>query len=56
MSEVAMLKLRRLFQDARTLAVEFCERCREVCDAACRADAVVAQARELAFARGVWFL
>jgi hypothetical protein len=42
--------LRRL-RRSRELAVEFCDRCAQVCDAACRADAV----RESALAQALRF-
>ena len=35
----------RLFKKTKTLAVEFCERCSQVCDAGCRAAAVRERAR-----------
>jgi hypothetical protein len=38
----------RLFGRTRELAVEFCERCSAVCDAACRPDAIVGRAKDRA--------
>jgi hypothetical protein len=43
-----MLKLRT----DRESVVEFCDRCGSVCDAACRRDAVLAEARDKALRWG----
>jgi hypothetical protein len=42
-----------LFKRTRVLAVEFCERCGLVCDAACRRNAIVERARDRALLRGM---
>lgn len=43
----------KLFGRTRELAVEFCERCGAVCDAACRRNALVERARERALLHGM---
>ena len=43
----------KLFKGTRVLAVEFCERCGLVCDAACRRSAIVEGARDRALLRGM---
>jgi hypothetical protein len=42
-----------LFKRTRVLAVEFCERCGLVCDAACRRNAIVERARDRALLHGM---
>jgi hypothetical protein len=46
----------QLFKRTRVLAVEFCERCGFVCDAACRRNAIIERARDRALQLGmrVW--
>jgi ferredoxin len=44
------------FRRARELAVEFCDRCGSVCDAACRRNAIIERARERALLRGMRLL
>jgi MinD superfamily P-loop ATPase len=36
----------KLFKRTRKLAVEFCDRCRHVCDSACRRNAIVEGERD----------
>jgi MinD superfamily P-loop ATPase len=48
--ELVMLKL---FKRTRELAVEFCERCGSVCDAACRRNAIIDRARDRALLQGM---
>ena len=43
----------KLFKRTRELAVEFCDRCGCVCDAACRRNAIVERARERALLQGM---
>ena len=43
----------KLFKRTRVLAVEFCERCGVVCDAACRRKAIVEGARDRALLQGM---
>ena len=43
----------KLFTRTRELAVGFCERCSRVCDAACRRNAIVEQAKERVLAPGM---
>jgi len=43
----------KLFKRTRVRAVEFCERCGAVCDAACRRTAIVEAARDRALLRGM---
>jgi hypothetical protein len=45
----------RWLRKSKELAVGFCDRCAQVCDAACRADAVREQALAKALRFGVWF-
>jgi hypothetical protein len=45
----------KLFKRPRERAVQFCERCGTVCDAACRADAMRDRARERAILLGTRF-
>lgn len=43
----------KLFNRTKELAVEFCDRCSSVCDAACRRDAIIDRARERALLLGM---
>jgi len=42
----------KLFKRTSGMAVKFCDRCAQVCDAACRRNAIVERARERALALG----
>ncbi|HEX6761795.1 MAG TPA: hypothetical protein VF094_03235 [Gaiellaceae bacterium] len=42
----------KLFSRPSELAVEFCERCGSVCDAACRRNAIIDRARDQALLLG----
>jgi hypothetical protein len=42
----------KLFKRTNEHAVEFCERCGSVCDAACRREAIIGRARERALPFG----
>ena len=43
----------RLFKRTKELVVEFCDRCGNVCDAACRRNAVIGRARDRALLLGM---
>jgi hypothetical protein len=43
----------KLFNKPREMAVEFCDRCGSVCDAACRRNAVIGRARVRALLLGM---
>lgn len=43
----------KLFKRTKELAVEFCDRCGSVCDAACRRNAIIGRARERALLLGM---
>ncbi|MDQ3876266.1 MAG: hypothetical protein M3322_12105 [Actinomycetota bacterium] len=43
----------KLFKRTRELAVEFCDRCGSVCDAACRRNAIIERARDRALLQGM---
>jgi hypothetical protein len=43
----------KLFRRTREPAVEFCDRCGSVCDAACRRNAIVGRAQERALQLGM---
>jgi hypothetical protein len=43
----------KLFKKTRELAVEFCDRCRHVCDAACRRNTIIERTRERALLPGM---
>lgn len=45
----------KLFRRTKGLAVEFCDRCGSVCDAACRRNALVGRVRERALLLGMRF-
>jgi len=46
----------KLFKRTDDLAVEFCDRCGQVCTSACRRTAVAEEARQRALENGVRFL
>ena len=43
----------KLFKKTSELAIEFCDRCGLVCDAACRRNAIVERARDRALLQGM---
>jgi len=43
----------RLFGKTKTPAVTLCDRCGRICDAACRREALLRQARDRALLRGL---
>jgi ferredoxin len=45
----------KFFKRSKELAVDFCDRCGQVCTSACRRNAVLAQARDRVLANGPWF-